>query len=91
MQAINNKREFKYEIHLPDGEIATLEYRWLKGNMVLMRTLVPTSARGKGVGSDLVRQVLDAARAANLKIVVYCAFVNKFIEQHPEYADMKAA
>ena len=90
MQAVNNKRAFQYEIHLSDGEIATLEYRWLKGNMVLMRTLVPASGRGKGVGSALVRQVLNAARAANLKVVVYCGFVNQFIDRHPEYADMKA-
>ena len=41
MEVTNNKKEFRFEILLPDGEIAKLEYRWLKGSMVLMHTLVP--------------------------------------------------
>ena len=90
MEITNNKRQFQYEIALPDGEIATLEYRWLKGNMVLMRTLVPAKDRGKGIGAMLVKHVLDTARTGNLKIIVYCGYVNKFIERHPSYEDLKS-
>lgn len=84
----NNKRVFKFEISLPNDEIAFIEYRWLKSNMVLMRTLVPASMRGKGLGSYLAKYVLDYARSHNLKIVVYCAFIAKYIENHPEYNDL---
>jgi uncharacterized protein len=88
MEIINNKRLFRFEAALPGGEIATLEYRWLKGNMVLMHTLVPASGRGKGAGSILVKFVLDYIRGNHLKMIVYCPFVTKYIKDHPEYAEL---
>jgi predicted GNAT family acetyltransferase len=88
MEVVNNKKEFCFEIALPDGEYARLTYRWLKGNMVLMHTLVPASQRGKGVGAVLVKYVLDYVRAQNLKAIVYCPFVAKYLESHPEYKDI---
>ena len=88
MEVVNNKKQFRFEILLPDGEYATLEYRWLKGSMVLMHTLVPVSARGKGIGALLVKQVLDYARQQNLRIIVYCPFVKKYMTGHPEYNDL---
>ena len=91
MEVVNNKKQFRFEILLPDGEYAILQYRWLKGTMVLMHTLVPVSARGKGVGAFLVKYVLDYARAQNLGIIVYCPFVKKYMDAHPEYNDLVAA
>lgn len=88
MKVINNKKLFRFEIALPDGEFATLEYRWLKGSMVLMHTLVPASARGKGVGPVLVQFVLDYIREHSLKMIVYCPFVAKYLQSHPEYEDL---
>ena len=88
MEIINNKRNFHFEAPLPDGEVATLEYRWLRGSMVLMHTLVPLSARGKGVGAVLVKYVLDHIREHGLKMIVYCPFVTKYLEKHPEYKDL---
>ncbi len=88
MEVVNNKKLFRFEIALPGGEFATLEYRWLRGSMVLMHTLVPLSARRQGIGAELVKYVLDYARAQNLKIIVYCPFVAKYIKYHPEYNDL---
>ena len=88
MEIINNKKNFHFEAPLPDGEVATLEYRWLRGSMVLMHTLVPASAGGKGVGAALVKYVLDHAREQHLKILVYCPVVAKYMKEHPEYNDL---
>ena len=90
MEISNNKQKFRFEAALPDGEFATLEYRWLKGNMVLMHTIVPPSAQGKGVGSQLIKYVLDYVREHNLKIVVYCSFVAAYVKEHPGYEDLVA-
>lgn len=84
----NNKRAFKFEISLPDGEFAFIEYRWKKGDMVLMRTLVPANMRGKGIGAYLVKYVLDYARSNDLKVIIYCPFITKYLESHPEYNDL---
>lgn len=90
MEVVNNKKEFRFEITLTDGEKAVLVYRWLKGNMVLMHTVVPESGRGKGVGAALVKYVLEHIRASGLKMIVYCPFVAKYLESHPEYNDLVA-
>jgi predicted GNAT family acetyltransferase len=88
VEVINNKRQYRFETPIGDGEMATLEYRWLKGSMVLMHTLVPKSGRGTGVGSALVKYVLDYARDHNLKIIVYCPFATLYLSKHPEYNDL---
>jgi predicted GNAT family acetyltransferase len=88
MEVVNNKKQYRFEIALPDGEYAILEYRWLKGSMALMHTLVPVTARGKGIASMLIKYVLDYARAQNLKIINYCPFVTIFLNKHPEYNDL---
>ena len=88
MEIINNKKQFRFEIAMPDGEIAELDYRWLKGSMVLMHTIVPVSARKQGIGGMLVKYVLDYARDNHLKIIIYCPFVAKYVHEHPEYKDL---
>ncbi len=88
MEVVNNKRAFRFEIALPDGEYATLEYRWLRGSMVLMHTVVPKSQQGKGVGSFLIKYVLDHVRSHHLKMIPYCPFVLKYLESHPEDRDL---
>lgn len=88
MEIINNKKEFRFELALPGDNIAKLEYRWLKGSMVLMHTLVPAAERGKGIGAKLVKYVLDYARAQHLKVIVYCPFVAKYVKEHPGYVSL---
>lgn len=83
MNIVNNKKQFRFEVLLPDGEYLTMDYRWLKGSMVLMHTVVPPAARGTGMGSAFVQQVLEHARSQNLKIIVYCPFVAKYMTEHP--------
>jgi predicted GNAT family acetyltransferase len=88
LKAVNNKKQFRFELVFENGEIATLDYRWLKGSMVLMHTVVPKDMRGQGIGASLVAQVLDHARQHHLKIISYCPFVTKYLEDHPEYTDL---
>lgn len=89
MEVINNKKLFRFEASTGDGNLITMEYRWLKGSIVLMHTLVPASARGTGAGSEFVKQVLDRyVRDAGLKMIAYCPFVTAYLERHPEYAEL---
>jgi len=90
MEVSNNKSKFQFEIEMPDGEFSILQYRWLKGSIVLMHTIVPVSARGKGVGAFLVDYVLNHIRQQGLKMIVYCPYVAKYLTSHPEYNDLVA-
>ena len=72
------------------GAVAFVEYRRDDGLIVLTHTQVPEALSGKGVGSKLVRGVLDALRAEGAKVVPPCGFVAAFVERHPEYRDLLA-
>ena len=73
------------------GAVAFVEYgRAGGGPIALLHTEVPEALSGQGVGSKLVRGVLDALRAEGAKVVPRCEFVAAYVERHPEYRDRVA-
>jgi predicted GNAT family acetyltransferase len=54
----------------------------------MLHTEVPKELEGRGIGSALIRGVLDTARRQGLKVVPLCPFAKAYIEKHPEYADL---
>ena len=73
------------------GAVAFVEYeRAGDGRIALLHTEVPEALSGRGVGSKLVRGVLEALRAEGSKVVPRCEFVAAYIEQHPEYRNTVA-
>jgi uncharacterized protein len=83
----NNSALNRYELEV-DGETANLYYRLKPGVITLAHTEVPPALGGRGIGSELVREVLDDARARGLKVVATCPFVSAFLGKHPEYGDL---
>jgi uncharacterized protein len=73
------------------GAVAFVEYeRTGNGRIALLHTEVPEALSGRGVGSKLVRGVLDALRAEGSKVVPRCEFVAAYVGRHPEYRDLLA-
>jgi uncharacterized protein len=83
----DNSTLHRYELDA-DGHTALLYYRLEPGVITLMHTEVPPELGGRGIGSTLVRGVLDAIRARGLKVIVKCPFVGAFMGKHPEYNDL---
>lgn len=54
----------------------------------LRSTVVAPERNGEGLGSALVRHVLDEARADGLAVRPTCWFVDGWIRRHPEYMDL---
>ena len=77
---------------LVDGrEVAVLDYRKLPGNWNIVHTYTDPASRGYGVASDLVRGVLDTARAEGVKVIPTCPYVSWWIyEYQPGYEDLVA-
>ncbi len=74
------------------GEEAVVEYRMPDENTLdLHRTFVPDVARGRGVAGLLVRAALDHARSEGYRVIPTCPYVARFLEKHPEYADLAEA
>jgi predicted GNAT family acetyltransferase len=72
-----------------DGHVAFSNYRRDGGILTVLHTEVPAALNGRGIGSALVRGVLDLARAQGLKVRPLCPFVAAYIAKHPEYADLR--
>ena len=83
----DNSAQHRFELDA-DGHIAFSEYRRANGVLTIMHTEVPKALEGRGIGSGLIRGVLDAARSEGLKVKPVCPFAKAYIERHPEYANL---
>lgn len=84
----DNTERHRFELDA-DGHIAFSEYRRANGVLTIMHTEVPKALEGRGIGSSLIRGVLDIARGQGLKVKTMCPFAKTYIERHPEYADLR--
>lgn len=74
-----------------DGKLAGfIQYQVRPDAVVLVHTQVLDEFEGKGVGSVLVRRVLDDIRARDGKIIPTCPFVAEYIRRHPDYLSVVA-
>jgi uncharacterized protein len=85
----DNPAMSRFEMASGDA-VAFVEYRREDDRIALLHTEVPEALSGQGVGSKLVRGVLDALRAEGSKVVPRCGFVAAYVERHPEYRDLLA-
>ena len=70
-----------YLLYAPAGE-ATLDFQ---------STYVPFEARGRFLGSKIVRYALDYARDHGYRVIPTCWFVGTVVERHPEYRTLLAS
>jgi hypothetical protein len=84
----DNPERHRFELDT-DGHIAFSNYKRADGVLTILHTEVPKALEGHGVGSALIRGVLDIARSQGLKVVTICPFAKSYIDRHPEYADLR--
>jgi predicted GNAT family acetyltransferase len=89
--ADNAKRD-RFEITV-DGVVAGYaEYHDRGKRRSFTHTVVDDAYEGHGLGSTLVRHVLDDARAHGLEVLPFCPFVRSFIDEHrSDYLDLVPA
>ena len=85
----DNTERNRFELDA-DGHIAFSNYKRADGVLTILHTEVPKALEGRGIGSALIRGVLDIARSQGLKVITVCPFAKSYIERHPEYADLLA-
>jgi len=85
----DNSERRRFELDL-NGHTAFSTYRREGSLLTILHTEVPAALNGRGIGSTLVRGLLDIARAQGLKVKPLCPFVASYMDKHPEYADLRA-
>ncbi len=84
----DNPARHRFETEI-DGHVAYVVYRRAPGVITFVHTEVPKELGGRGVGSALARQELEAARADGVKVVATCPFIAAWMKKHPEYDDLR--
>lgn len=67
-----------------DGKLGVANYHLAGKVMRIHHTEVPPSLEGRGIGSRIVRAVLDYADAHGLEVEPWCGFVRSYMRRHPE-------
>jgi predicted GNAT family acetyltransferase len=81
----------RYELRDDEHLLGFSEYHERDdGVLVFPHTVIAVPKRGAGYGTTLVRGALDDVRAKGRRIVAECPFVQHFVREHPEYADLVA-
>jgi len=87
----DNRDRQRYEL-IDDGSvIAIADYERVGDVLVLPHTEVIPARRNQGVGAELVKAVLEEARAAGCSVVPRCWFVADYIDDNPEYRSLVAS
>ncbi len=84
----DDKARGRFELDV-DGSVAFANYRLAGDRVIITHTETPPALRGRGVASELVKGALELIRADVHKVVAGCSFVVEYLEQHPEYADLR--
>ncbi len=84
---IDNAEEKQYEFHI-ENLITKIEYIKAKNKIFLTHTEVPKSLEGKGIGSALVKAVLEDVQRNEWTLVPLCPFVAAYIKRHPEWRSL---
>ena len=85
----DNTERHRFELDA-DNHVAFSNYKRSDGLLTILHTEVPKELEGRGIGSALVRGLLETARAQGLKVHAVCPFVKSYLDRHPEYSDLQS-
>ncbi len=87
-ELINNEEKKQFEVNA-DGHTAFVEYTIDNDNKIyLTHTEVPKDLEGKGVGSAMVKKVLQHIKEKGNKVVPMCPFISSYIDKHQEFQSL---
>ena len=80
----------RYEARLGDGGTLAglIDYRVGESWIALVHTEVLDGFEGQGIGSRLVRAVLEDLRERDIPVIPRCPFVSAWLQKHPEQHDV---
>jgi predicted GNAT family acetyltransferase len=86
----DNPEQERYEVLADDGNVAGyVAYHRRADLIAFVHTEIDPAYEGQGLGSVLVKTVLDEAREQGMAVLPFCPFVRGYIERHEEYVDLE--
>lgn len=74
------------------GHSAELAYSLPAPHLIdFSHTYVDKPLRGQGIAEELARAGLEYARSQKLQILTSCAYMQQFVDGHPEYQGLRSS
>lgn len=86
----DNAEKYRVEIWVDDQRAGFVEYHDHALTRAFLHTEIDPAYEGRGLASELIKHVLDEARASGRQVLPYCPFVRAYIQRHPDYVDLVA-
>ena len=80
-----------FEIRVDDQLAGFTAYRLDGDRYAFTHTEIDSAFEGRGLGSVLIKSVLDQMRSRRIEVLPYCPFVRRYISRHTEYLDLVPA
>ncbi|HAL00894.1 MULTISPECIES: GNAT family N-acetyltransferase [unclassified Exiguobacterium] len=85
------RAERKIEAHQEGEVIGEITYSDTNNGMwIIDHTYVDPAHRNQQIGEQLVAEIVNWARKANVKLLPLCPFAKKEFERTPEYAEISS-
>ena len=81
----------RFEIDENGQPAGFVTYRLGEGEITFVHTEIDPAFEGKGLAGQLVKAALDDVRGRRLRVIPECPYVHRYIDRHPEYADLAAS
>lgn len=85
----DNADKRRFEAYVDGRPAGFVAYERTDDRITIQHTEIDAAFEGQGVGSALVRQMLDQIRGLEgLRVTVLCPFVRAWLRRHPDYQDL---
>ena len=84
----DNPERTRFEISSDGAAAGFAQYVTRPGRVIFVHTEIDPAFEGQGLGSALAKAALDHVRAQGARVVPLCPFIARYIERHPDYADL---
>ena len=89
-EVIHNTEKHRYEIWLDGEKVGHADYKSEGEVLVFDHTEVDPAHQGKNLAAILMRESFEDVRERGLKVRPVCSYVVKYMDIHPETADLRA-
>lgn len=78
----------RYTATLGGTPVGMINYRERTGSVLFLHTETDPTFQGRGFAGRLTAYALDDVRERGLSVVPLCSYTQRFLADHPEYADL---
>ena len=85
---IENSDRNRFEAYLDSRLVGVIDYIPLQGKIIATHTEVLGDNSGRGIGSRLVRGMIDVLRKDGRLLQPLCPYVTDYLRGHPDLTDV---